>query len=552
MPDPMPWVRLYPDGVDAGGAKFAPAASVVSVWADRVAADPQGVAVRYFDRSLTAAEVDALANAVAQGLLDRGVRAGDRVGLRMQNIPQYPVTLLALWKIGAAALLVNPMYKDQELLHLVNDSDAIGMVVDGGDAATIEQVVSGTSVRWVLSVDSRQFQTRDDDRVLATVGDDTRTAPDRWSTLVDAHRDAGPPAVAAPDLTSLALLTYTSGTTGTPKGAMNSHGNVLAVTSSYAAWISLGPDDVVFAIAPLFHITGAVINATMALLSGATLSLAHRFHAEVVLETFVEHRVTFTIGSITAFNALSAHPAADRRHFAGVRYLYSGGAPIPPATVERFEQRFGHYIYNVYGMTETTSAVIAVPPGRRAPIHGPSNTLSIGVPMSGTVARVVDVAGAPVAVGEQGELELSGPAVVAGYWHNAQATATTMPGGRLRTGDVAIMDDEGWVFLVDRLKDQINVSGYKVWPREVEDAIYEHPAIHEAAVVGVPDDYQGERVVAYVAVKQGASVTGDEIVAHVRARLAAYKVPKEVFFMDDLPKTATGKIRRTELRARTR
>ena len=301
--------------------------------------------------------------------------------------------------------------------------------------------------------------------------------------------------------------------------------------------------------APLFHITGAVVNATIALLADATLVLANRFHPEVALEAFAEHGVTFTIGSITAYNALSQVPGVSREHFRSVKLLYSGGAPIPPSTVERFRERFGLYIHNGYGMTETSSAVIAVPPGVDAPVHGPSGTLSIGVPLPGVGARVVDPEGNPLPPGEQGELELTGPAVVPGYW-SPEATAGTMPGGRLRTGDVAILDEQGWVYLVDRLKDQINVSGYKVWPREVEDTLYAHPAVLEVAVVGEPDEYRGEVVVAYVSLAEGRTATQEELIAFARERLAAYKAPRTVHLVPELPKTQTGKIRRNVLRDR--
>jgi len=258
--------------------------------------------------------------------------------------------------------------------------------------------------------------------------------------------------------------------------------------------------------------------------------------------------VTYTIGAITVFNAILEIPQASADHFSTVKALFSGGAPIPPSTVERFKKGFGVYIHNAYGMTETTSGVIAVPPGAEAPVDAASGTLSIGVPLPNIEARIMGVDGAPVPPGTQGELELSGPQIVPGYWNNPEATIHTMPGGRLRTGDVAIMDERGWVYLVDRLKDQINVSGFKVWPREVEDVLYEHPAVHEAAVVGQPDEYRGETVVAFVSLKSGTSATEQELIVFTKERLAAYKYPRSVHVIGDLPKTQTGKIRRRELR----
>lgn len=544
-----PWTALYPAELSAllSTAPTSAYGSLVEAWRERVAQGPDRVAVAYFDGRLTAAELDADSDAFAVALAELGTQRGDRVAVYLQNIPQYAVALLALWKLGATALILNPMYRRHELRRLVDDAEATGFLCADGDLAEAQRTLEGSSVRWVVSTSPLDYQSRNDPRMFPTIDRGPVAPQGDLVELVTRRRGQRPEAI---DLTrdDVALLTYTSGTTGPPKGAMNTHGNLLAVSSTYGAWARLEPGDVVFAMAPLFHITGAVVNATVSLLRDTTLVLAHRFHPEVALEAFAAHGVTFTIGSITAFNAMYQLPQASREHFAAAKYLYSGGAPIPPATVERFEERFGVYIHNGYGMTETSSAVIAVPPGVRAPVHAPSGTLSIGVPLPDLVARVVDPHGRVLPPGEQGELELEGPQVIPGYWRNPEATAATMPDGRLRTGDVAILDEEGWVYLVDRLKDQINVSGYKVWPREVEDALYEHPAVREAAVVGEPDEYRGESVVAYVSFAAGASADPEELIAFARERLAAYKAPRRVVVVDDLPKTQTGKIRRNVLR----
>ena len=544
-----PWRSLYPAGVRADLPDLARAPSVPAAWAERVARDPGSTALLYFDGRLTVLEVDQLSDALAAALQERGVTRGDRVAIRLQNVPAYPITMLALWKFGAAALLVNPMYKQQELRHLLTDSGAVGMLVDETDVEEAVAAARESSIQWIVGLSSRDFQTRDDPRAFDLRARRTAAPDGAWTEWVEHFRGRRAEPVEL-DADDLALLTYTSGTTGPPKGAMNSHRNVLTAAASYGDWVDLATGDVVFAMAPLFHITGAVINATMALLHDTSLVMTHRFRPDVALDAFVEHSVTFTVGSITAFNALAAQPHVDRRHFASVRYLYSGGAPIPPTTVARFRELSGHYIHNVYGMTETSSAVVGAPRGTEAPVHGPSNTLSIGVPLPGLDARIIDPDGSPLPPGERGELELSGPAVVTGYWENPDATTSTMPGGRLHTGDGAIMDEQGWIYLVDRLKDQINVSGYKVWPREVEDALYEHPAVHEVAVVGRPDEYQGESVVAFVSLTPDGTARPDELVGFVRTRLAAYKCPREVIVIDELPKTQTGKIRRRELRER--
>lgn len=543
--DSRPWQEMYRPGLDE--EVVARPTTLIAAWAERVDAHPDGVAIAYFDAALTAREVDARADALAAGLQDRGVGTGDRVGIHLQNIPQYALAMLALWKIGAAAVVLNPMYFGRELRLPVEDSGAIGVIATDRDVPAIREAVVGTEVGWILSTSERDLQSRDDPRMFT---DESRAPASEDGDLVELMtRFAGrvpAPVEIVPD--DLALLTYTSGTTGPPKGAMNSHANVVAVARSFADFVDVAPGDVVLAIAPLFHITGAVINATLGLITDTTLVFAGRFRPEIVLDAFREHGVTFTIGSITAYNALMRLDEAGPEHFAAVKALYSGGAPIPPSTVDRFAQRFGHYIHNGYGMTETTSGVIAVPPGRSAPVDPSSGTLSIGVPLPGIAAEVVGPDDRPVPPGDQGELVLAGPQIVSGYWRNEEATASTMPGGRLHTGDVAVMDADGWVYLVDRLKDQINSSGYKVWPREVEDALYEHDAVFEAAVVGLADEYRGEKVVAFVSLKAGCTATSDELAAFAGERLAAYKRPAEVHVVGELPKTQTGKIRRRELR----
>ncbi|MFC8898306.1 class I adenylate-forming enzyme family protein [Streptomyces cinereoruber] len=521
--------------------------SLVAAWKDRVTKNPEATALRYFDGALSAREVDSASDALAAAFEARGTGRGDRVGVYLQNVPQYALVMLALWKLGATVLGLNPMYRRQELRRIVDDAGAVGIVCADTDVEETLGTLAGSTVRWLVSTSALDYQSRDDARVFATT-ERPAPAPDGDLVALIGEFAGRRPSPVRPTRDDLAFLTYTSGTTGPPKGAMNTHGNVLGVVATCAEWTGLDDGDVVLAVAPLFHITGAVVNATLSLLTDTTLVLTGRFHPEVALEAFAEHGVTFTIGSITAYNAIHELPHAGPEHFASVKALYSGGAPIPPATVERFRERFGVYLHNGYGMTETTSAVIAVPAGRRAPVHPPSGTLSVGMPLPGLTARVVDLHGRPVPPGEQGELELSGPQVVPGYWENPEATERTMPGGRLRTGDVAVIDEEGWVYLVDRLKDQINVSGYKVWPREVEDALYEHPSVLEAAVIGEPDEYRGEVVVAYVSLKTGADATRDELIAFSRDRLAAYKCPRRIHFVADLPKTQSGKIRRAELR----
>lgn len=518
---------------------------VVSAWNARVERNPHVDGIRYFDGRLSVSSMDAAANSLAQLFIARGVEPGDRIGISLQNIPAFPLVMLGIWKAGGAVLLLNPAYRREELAFLLQDSGACGVICAPEAVDLMKDAAGENGLGFVWTASNGDFQSRMDPRY-----------PEQWSTqatgnditsLMSQQGTAADPGIVrhgdAP-----ALLAYTSGTTGPPKGAVNTDRNILSVVSAYAPAVGVGSDDVVLAVAPFFHITGAVVTLAMALLGGCELVLTGRFQPEIALDAFREHGVTHTIGAITAFNAITRLKGVSGEELRSVRSLYSGGAPVPPAVVEEFEQRFGVYIHNAYGMTETTSGVIAVPHGSAAPVDPGSGTLSIGRALSGVDVRIIDETGRLCRPGEVGELQLRGPQVISEYWGNAEATTAAFTEGWLKTGDVAFIDDGGWVYLVDRLKDQINVSGYKVWPREVEDVLYQHPAIHEVAVVGRPDEYQGESVAAFICVRPEAEVSSAEVVEFVKQRLAPYKVPRHVEFVDELPKTQTGKIKRRDLR----
>jgi long-chain acyl-CoA synthetase len=443
------------------------------------------------------------------------------------------------------------MYKSAEVSHVLRDSEAAALICsDRAWQGYLRDTAAGTPVRVVLTACERDFQTRDDPRVLAF----ERPGPAADADDLTAVARAGLPAPQdrAPAPADIALISYTSGTSGTPKGATNTHRNIMYNAERQRAGLGLPAAPVYFALAPLFHITGIVCQFGACLTSGGTLVLAYRFEAGVVLEAFFEHRPHYTVGPATAFMALAAHPSAGPDHFSSFHVISSGGAPLPPALVESFRDRFGPYIRNGYGLTECTAPCASVPPGREAPVDPVSGTLAVGVPGPDTVVRIVGDDGREVPFGEQGEIVVSGPQVVPGYWRRPEATAETFPGGELRTGDIGFMDEQGWLYVVDRKKDMINASGFKVWPREVEDVLYTHPAVREAAVVGVPDGYRGETVKAFISLRPGAEADPAELAAYCKERLAAYKYPRQVEILPDLPKTASGKILRRELRSRTR
>lgn len=550
------WTQLYPAGV--GLDPDIREESVAHAWNARVDSSPGQTAIVYQHRSFTTADIDGDAEALAAGFLARGFGKSTIIGIYLQNVPQFAVALLAAWKLGIVPLVLNPMYRGRELRALIDDSQAAAVICDEGDLESLVRTVADSSVGWVLTTTDDEYSPEHTEPAAASKPTPSAQTPagstdvdiDSWPAFLDAHQTgATRHEELLPGLDDPALLTYTSGTTGPAKGSVATHRNVMSVAMGYGQWLGLGERDVMLAVAPLFHITGAVACAATSLVFPITLAFTGRVDADKIVTAIRDYGVTVTIGSITVYNALLEHSTATSADFASIRFLYSGGAPVPPATVDRFRKKFGLYIHNIYGMTETASAVIGVPPNTEAPVDPATDTLAIGVPFPGLEARVVGIADQQVVTdGSAGELELRGPQITPGYLNKPEANETAFDEGWFRTGDVAVIDDAGWIYLVDRIKDQINASGYKVWPREVEDVLYEHPAVLEAAVVGEPDEYRGETVVAFVSLRMGETTTGDDLIAFTKERLAAYKYPRTVHIIGDLPKTHTGKIQRRLLR----
>ncbi|ADG89566.1 class I adenylate-forming enzyme family protein [Thermobispora bispora] len=545
-----PWLKLYSAGVPADIAPEFD--TMLDLFRASVRRAPESIAIKYFDGALTLAELDERSDALAAALAERGFGRGDRLAVYTQNNPAFVIALLAAWKLGGAAVAVNPMNKHRELAYLLADSGAKALVcLEELYAAVARDVIASgeTAVETVVTCSPLDGQTRDDPRLFASTVRARHEGTLDLEELIARYRGRRPEPV-RPSGDDVAVLTYTSGTTGVPKGAMNTHRTMAFNSQTYRDWMGLTPQDSVLGVAPLFHITGLVGHVGIALLLGCPLIIAHRFEPNVVMDAIREHRPTFTVGSITVFISLSQLPGVTKEDWSSFRMIYSGGAPIPPAVTEAFLEKTGIYIHNIYGLTETNSPSHAVPLGRRAPVDPNTGALSVGVPVFNTVVRIVGDDGRELPPGEVGEIVTSGPQVIPGYWNKPEATAESLPGGELRTGDVGFMDEDGWFYLVDRKKDMINAAGYKVWPREVEDVLYEHPAVREAAVVGVPDEYRGETVKAFVSLKPGAQATEEELIEFCRARMAAYKYPRMIEFLDELPKTPTGKILRRELRNR--
>ncbi|MER6079098.1 AMP-binding protein [Streptomyces sp. NPDC001833] len=541
-----PWVGLLND---AQRGPVDPPASLVHALRAAVAEAPDRTCLAYFDARLSFREVDELSDSVAAHLAGRGLARGDRVAVILQNSPHFVLALLGAWKAGATVVPVNPMYKSGEVTHVLRDAEVAALVCSQRAwESYLRDTAADSPVRIVLTASELDFQTRDDARVLAF--ERLPQAADAEDLVAVARKGGTAPEGRDPEPSDIALISYTSGTSGAPKGATNLHSNIMYNAERQRTGLALPDAPVYYALAPLFHITGMVCQLCACLTSVGTLVLTYRFEPGLVLGAFAEHRPQYTVGPSTAFMALAAHPDVTPEHFASFVNISSGGAPLPPALVEKFRAGFGPYIRNGYGLTECTAPCASVPPELEAPVDPVSGTLAVGVPGPDTVVRIIDDEGNEVPFGEQGEIAVRGPQVVPGYWRRPEATAETFPDGELRTGDIGFMDPQGWLYVVDRKKDMINASGFKVWPREVEDVLYTHPAVREAAVVGVPDGYRGETVKAYISLRPGTATDPDDLALYCKERLAAYKYPRQVEILPDLPKTASGKILRRELRSR--
>jgi long-chain acyl-CoA synthetase len=498
-----------------------------------VADAPDRPALAYFDTVSTYRQLDSDSDALAVALAKGGLGSGQRAALYMQNIPQYVVSLLAIWKLGGIAVPANPMLTPGEVVKLFDDATpALLIALDELRTLQLADALGQTSVERVITTSALADQTSHD--------------PDELRALIRDHTGRRPPHL-VPIPAAVAVITYTSGTTGKPKGAMNTHANIAVGGRSYCQWFGLADGDSVLGIAPLFHVTGLNGHIATAITAGAPLVLCHRFRPDVVVDAVRLHRPTFTVGALTAFIAL-LESGATRSDLASLTTIACGGAPVASGVIERFHARFGTYLHNVYGMTETTSPVLGVPLGGVAPVDPQTAALSVGKPMLGADVVVLDDDGARLPPGQLGELAVSGEQVVPGYWRQPEQTGAALRDGRLLTGDVGYVDEDGWFYLVDRKKDMIVSSGYKVWPREVEDVLYTHVAVREAAVVGQPDAYRGETVKAFVSLRDGYTVDAEALIAFCRERMAAYKYPRTIEFVDDIPKTATGKVMRRALR----
>jgi long-chain acyl-CoA synthetase len=539
-----PWIASYPARLD--WSTPIPPKPLHNLLDDSAALYPQQRCIDFLDRHYTYAEVKELTNRAAKGLMSIGLKPGMRLGLFLPNCPYYVIFYYAALKCGAAVVNFNPLYVEREIKHQIEDSQTDIMVTLDLHSLfdKLEHLLDATRLQKLvicpfadclpfpknLLVPIAMF------RDLAYIRRDHRHIA--YRDLIDNDGEISIPP--CDPTTTLALLQYTGGTTGVPKGAALSHANVYVNALQCKAWFADVSDakSRVIGILPLFHAFAMTCVMNWALSNGGEMILLPRFDAKTLLSAIHKKRPTAMPAVPTLFTALLAYPDLAKYDLGSLRFSISGGAPLPLEVRKAFEARSGARIVEGYGLSEASPVTCC------NPTYRPSKDGSVGLPLPQTSCEIVslDDRKTLVKTGEKGEICFRGPQVMMGYWQRPDATAEVIIDGRLHTGDVGHIDEDGFVFITDRLKEMIAASGYKVYPRVVEEAIYQHAAVKECAVIGVGDPYRGQTVKAIVALKANHQLTADELRAFLKERLSPIELPKMIEFREELPKTAVGKI----------
>ncbi len=538
-----PWLKAYPPEID-WHARFADE-PVYRLLEDSVRRFGDRPCVDFLGKGYSYAEIGALARRAAKGFAAIGVGKGTRVGLMLPNCPYYVIAYYAILALGGTVVNLNPLYAPPEVRHLVEDAGVEVMLTLDLKAhyALLAPLLGPCGIRKIVlcpMADILPFAKSVLYRLLKRA--DTARPPrdDAHLTFADLTADDGAfsPAPIEP-ARDLAVLQYTGGTTGVPKGAMLTHRNLVANARQCLAWF---PDvepgrERILAVLPFFHVFAMTVAMNFGIAAGAELILLPRFEIKMLVAAIRRKRPTTMPGVPTLFTAIYTNPAAATVDLTSIKSCLSGGAPLPVEVKHKFEAVTGCTVVEGYGLSETS------PVATCNPLRGVNKPGSVGLPMPGTIIEIaaLDDPTRLAPQGERGEVMVRGPQVMAGYWRKPQATLEVLNEGRLRTGDVGYLDPDGYLFLVDRLKDIIIAGGYKIYPRNVEEAIYQHPKVAECIVISVADPYRGQTVKAYVAPVAGAKLEEAELRAFLRDRLSPIEMPKLFEFRESLPKTLIGK-----------
>lgn len=499
---------------------------------------PDKIAYHFMGKDTTYAEFDASVIKLASAMEDLGIQQGDHVAFLLGNTPHFLLSLYATMKLGATAIPINPIYTPDEIAYIINNSDTKAIIAVGPLLPLIEQVAATfISVEHYIVCETEA----DIAEKVAELPGELRDKVHLFNALiggasgalteVDVHED------------DTAIILYTSGTTGSPKGAMLTHKNLYSNATDIADYLQYQAGDRVIAALPVFHVFALTVVVNAPLVRGAEVVLVPRFSPAAVFDIIRDQKATIFAGVPTMYNFLYQFPEGKKEDFASIRIAISGGASLPVALLHNFEEKFDVRISEGYGLSEA-SPVTCFNPIDRDRIPG-----SIGTNIVNVENKVVNALGEDVADGEVGELIVRGPNVMKGYYKMPEETEVALRDGWLYTGDLARRDKNGYFYIVDRKKDLVIVGGYNVYPREVEEVLFEHKDIVEAAVIGVPDVNLGEAVHAFVVLKEGVEQDVEQLLQYCASKLAKYKVPKRIEFIDELPKNTTGKILRRSLSA---
>lgn len=546
-----PWIKFYEAGVPPSLAY--PALTLGDVLSRTVSKYPNHTSLLFFGRKISYSELDALANKFAHALSGLGVKKGDRVALMLPNIPQMVIAYYGTLRLGAIAVATNPLYHEHELEVQLKDSGAETLVAVDMFYPIISHVMPRTNVKRLILCGIKDYlpfplnilypiKARIDKQWVGV----KRVPPiyDFLSLLGETQAAAVNTDVSPDDI---AILQYTGGTTGTPKGAILTHRNLVANAVHNRAWLTVRNEgeERILAVIPFFHVYGMTTAMNLGVLIGAELILLPKFHTKEVLEFINKYRPTIFPGIQAMYLAIGNYPKIRKYDLTSIKAAISGAGPLMHEVQERFEHLTKARIVEGYGLSE------ASPVTHCNPVFGKRKIGSIGLPFPDMDAKIVDLETGEkeMPIGEAGELVVKGPQVMKGYWNRPDETVHALRDGWLHTGDIAKMDEDGYFFIVDRIKDMIKTVGENVYPREVEEVLFTHPKVKDAVVVGLPhEEFLGEKIKAYIVLKEGETATAEELIAFCKEQLSKFKVPKEIEFRDQLPKTLVGKVLRRVLR----
>ena len=509
---------------------------------------PDKAATNFYGTEITFWELRALSIRMANALAKLGIEKGDRVGLHLPTCPQYVIAYYAILTLGAIVVNLNPIYTEEEIKEVAENVDMKGLVTSDLSLATIRALCKATSIPLVIVTKISDFMDGKEKSTAESL--DLEEGWYHYSTILDGCTDTTRPRVEV-DPDDPALLQFTGGTTGVPKGAILTHYNVVSSILRCSVWGNAAIQNIpperryVLLVLPLFHVYGNIVTMNWAIFNCTTQILVPRFDLDEIMGILASFKeITYFPAVPTMLTAIINHPdVAELGLGKKIGFVNSGAAPMPVELIEKIKD-MGVYFSEGWGMTETCSAGIS------SPTLGRKKVGSIGIPYPDMEVRLVDVEDGVTDVkqGEPGEIIIKGPMVMKGYWNNPEETANQLKDGWLYTGDIAVQDEDGYYFIVDRKKDMIIAGGFNIYPREIDEVLHQHQKIAQAISVGVHDDYRGETVKAFIVLKEGEAMTEREVIAFCKEKLVAYKVPKLVEFRDSLPQSAVGKVLRKVLR----